>query len=115
MGNIGHAFFVKLRNNSTLECLADIFANNVIPLLQEYFYEDYEKIQLVLGDNAKSSDEFKFILDNPVKVGDLFKKSSQSLELDLHEKTFAIQKEAFDRIRSYIEITETRKSEDDRE
>ena len=112
---IGHAFFVKLRNNSTLECLADIFANNVIPLLQEYFYEDYEKIQLVLGDNAKSSDEFKFILDNPVKVGDLFKKSSQSLELDLHEKTFAIQKEAFDRIRSYIEITETRKSEDDRE
>ncbi len=106
---IGHAFFTKLKRNNTLECLADIFKNNVIPLLQEYFYEDYEKIQLVLGDNDKSSDAYKFILDKKVNENDIFKKSPQ---LDLHEKTYEIQKEALKEIRSYIEITEARKAED---
>ena len=50
---IGHAFFTKLADDPSLETLAGIFEKNVIPLLQEYFYDDYEKIQLVLGDNAK--------------------------------------------------------------
>lgn len=106
---IGHAFFTRLRDNNSMECLADIFKNNVVPLLQEYFYEDYEKIQLVLGDNDKSSDDYKFILDKKVNENDIFKKSPQ---LDLHEKTYEIQKDAFDLIQSYIEITEARKAED---
>ena len=45
----------------TLEKLSHIFRNKIIPLLQEYFYEDYEKIQWVLGDNAKTDDSLKFI------------------------------------------------------
>ena len=107
---IGHAFFTKLKYNNSVECLAEIFRDNVVPLLQEYFYEDYEKIQLVLGDNDKSSDDFKFILDKKVNENEIFKKSPQ---LDLHEKTYEIQKGAFDKIRSYIEITETRKAEEE--
>ena len=106
---IGHAFFTGLRNNSSMELLSEIFKNKVVPLLQEYFYEDYEKIQLVLGDNDKSSDDYKFILDKKVNENEIFKKSPQ---LDLHEKTYEIQNSAFDKIRSYIEITETRKAED---
>ncbi len=106
---IGHAFFTGLRNNSSMELLSEIFKNKVVPLLQEYFYEDYEKIQLVLGDNDKSSDAYKFILDKKVNENEIFKKSPQ---LDLHEKTYEIQNSAFDKIRSYIEITETRKAED---
>ena len=105
---IGHAFFTRLRNDNSIECLSDIFRNNVVPLLQEYFYEDYEKIQLVLGDNDKSREDLKFVLDKKVNESVLFKKSPQ---LDLHEKTYEIQKEAFSRLQSYIEITEERKAE----
>lgn len=45
---IGHAW---LWNISNLETLQKVFANKVLPLLQEYFYNDYEKLGLVLGDN----------------------------------------------------------------
>ena len=42
---IGHAFFTKLADSPTIETLQSIFEKSVIPLLQEYFYEDYQKIQ----------------------------------------------------------------------
>ncbi len=105
---IGHAFFTCLKEDNRLERLAEIFKKKVIPLLQEYFYEDYEKIQLVLGDNDKSSNDYKFIIDKKVNENKLFKKSPQ---LDLREKTFTIQEEAFNLIQSYIEIFELRKVE----
>lgn len=45
---IGHSYFIKLKSGNT-EGLSNVFKNNIIPLLQEYFYNDYEKIALVLG------------------------------------------------------------------
>ena len=51
---IGHSYFLKIKDNQTIEALALIFKNEIIPLLTEYFYGDFEKIQLVLGDNRKS-------------------------------------------------------------
>jgi 5-methylcytosine-specific restriction endonuclease McrBC GTP-binding regulatory subunit McrB len=55
---IGHAFFTKLLNaeNQNIQKLNEIFRNKVIPLLQEYFYEDYEKIQLILGKKFVDND-----------------------------------------------------------
>ncbi len=107
---IGHAFFTDLRGEkATLKELAKVFKNKIVPLLQEYFYEDYEKIQLVLGDNDKSSDDYKFILDKKVNENDIFKKNPQ---LDLKEKIYEIQEGAFEQIHSYIEITEYHKAED---
>ncbi|MCR5457083.1 MAG: AAA family ATPase [Clostridiales bacterium] len=58
---IGHAYFIPLRKNSDMKTLARVFKNNIIPLLQEYFYEDYEKIRLVLGDNKKQDESMQFI------------------------------------------------------
>lgn len=46
---IGHSFFINIKSNNT-EALENIFLNKIIPLLQEYFYHDYEKIALILGD-----------------------------------------------------------------
>ena len=46
---IGHAYFMSLKENATLEELENIFRNKIIPLLQEYFYDDWEKILMILG------------------------------------------------------------------
>lgn len=89
-----------MADDPSLETLAGVFEKNVIPLLQEYFYEDYEKIQLVLGDNAKE-DEFKFILDRPLKVKDIF---SGNPDIDLPEKGYTVQREAFMKLKSYKQI-----------
>ena len=44
-----------------LEHLEQIFQQRIIPLLQEYFFDDWEKIRLVLGDNQKAKEEHQFI------------------------------------------------------
>lgn len=46
---IGHAFFIGVEN---LNDLKSIFQNKIIPLLQEYFYNDYALINAVLNDNG---------------------------------------------------------------
>ncbi len=46
---IGHAFFIGVKN---LEDLKKVFQNKIIPLLQEYFYNDYALISAVLNDNG---------------------------------------------------------------
>lgn len=58
---IGHAFFMKLKDEPTIEKLAYIFRNNILPLLEEYFFEDWEKITKVLG---KSNIYIKKNFDN---------------------------------------------------
>ncbi|MFN3137694.1 MAG: McrB family protein [Allomuricauda sp.] len=45
---IGHSYFIKLHSGDTAGLLK-VFQNNIIPLLQEYFFNDYQKIALVLG------------------------------------------------------------------
>ena len=44
---IGHAYFMKCK---TLADVENVFCNKIIPLLQEYFFDDYEQIREVLGD-----------------------------------------------------------------
>lgn len=46
---IGHTYFL---NVNTLEHLKENFLSNILPLLQEYFYEDWGKIRAVLGGNG---------------------------------------------------------------
>ncbi len=100
---IGHAFFTGLDNNSTIDDLASIFKNKVIPLLQEYFYEDYSKIRLVLGDNGKQDDRYQFIheIDNS-KDRTIFK---GNYDLDITSNyRYEINNEALKEAESYIQI-----------
>ena len=58
---VGHAYFISVK---TIDDLAQCFINKVIPLLQEYFFDDYEKICWVLGrqDDPRKCD---FIVMRP--------------------------------------------------
>lgn len=99
---IGHAFFTGLKDEPTVTKLADIFKKSVIPLLQEYFYEDYSKIMLVLGDNGKEHDGQKFILATETKANTIFR--GDTSDIDIPDFSYTIQESAFLDIMSYIEI-----------
>lgn len=95
---LGHAYFLPLKTKPAIETLASIFADSIIPLLQEYFYEDYEKIRLVLGDNKKQNREEQFIIAVKNNCNELF----GSAEYDFDESdTYEINAEAFENIDAY--------------
>lgn len=100
---IGHAIFMGLIKDNSLENLASIFAKSVVPLLQEYFYEDYEKIRLVLGDNAKKNTNEQFVVAQEVPE-DTFE-GDISDEVDIPEKFYTIKYENFNKIMAYKGIS----------
>lgn len=101
---IGHSFFMPLREKPDIEALSSIFTKSVIPLLQEYFYEDYRKIQLILGDNGKQNDN-KFIVESEIKPQSIFNGSARELDFLENEYSYTINEGAFDKIESYYGIS----------
>ena len=97
---IGHAYFTSLKEKEKpcVEDLAKIFEDSIIPLLQEYFYEDYEKIRLVLGDNKKNNKEIEFITIDDNDFVDLFGNSIDDFE---ERKTYSINRDAMNSIEAY--------------
>ncbi len=57
---IGHSYFMKWNAPTTIavDDLTSIFKNNIVPLLQEYFYGNYQNIGLVLGDEFVKKETF---------------------------------------------------------
>lgn len=57
---IGHAYFIGVEN---IDDLAKVMEFKVVPLLQEYFYNDYRKIQKVLGTTFIKSNGSSYEVD----------------------------------------------------
>tara|TARA_R110002050_G_scaffold76459_5_gene163250 strand:+ start:29778 stop:31934 length:2157 start_codon:yes stop_codon:yes gene_type:complete len=58
---IGHSFFLPLKDDPSIERLARIFELELLPLLEEYFFEDWERVGQVLGDHLKTDASLQFI------------------------------------------------------
>ena len=115
---IGHAYFLGVSNMSSLE---NVFKNKILPLLQEYFYDDWEKIRLVLGDNQKEktnetnsddkqeNNKTQFIIKNKKRASDLF---GGKIE-DIDDKVlYEINFKAFSDPQSYIKIYKQNKTQE---
>lgn len=97
---LGHAYFLPLAADPSLENLSAIFRNQIVPLLQEYFFEDWSRIQMVLNDHRKLPENC-FIVHGPSNAIGLFGDQSS---LTLKDERWVIKEEAFSRIEAYTGI-----------
>ncbi len=74
---IGHAFFTRVRD---MEGLRSVLCREIIPLLQETFYNDWQRIRLIFGD-VKAPLEMQIVREFSDSAGDIF----GELEDDLPE------------------------------
>ncbi|EMP57031.1 ATPase [Marinobacter santoriniensis NKSG1] len=111
---IGHAYFMELANITSESerriVLKHIFRDKVIPLLQEYFFEDYERIGWVLNDPVKAS-EHKFITPGTTSVSSRTRQLSDlfpgEIAEHLTDNRFRINEKAFDEPEAYQHIVGT--------
>ena len=95
---IGHSYFINIK---TFEELKEVFRNSIIPLLQEYVYDDFEKIKFVLN-GEKSNFIVKKVESNSNYISEDMKKGfSKSLQ---NKIVYEIDKEAFEKDENYINI-----------
>ncbi len=67
---IGHSYFMGL---NTIQDLKQVFHNRVFPLLQEYFFGDFGKIELIIGK------EFFVEQDEDAELNSIFANSTYQL------------------------------------
>ncbi len=96
---LGHAYFMPLKaaEKPTLAQLGYIFQHQILPLLQEYFFEDWQRIAWVLNDHRKSKAEAMFLeapkLELKTLLGDI--------AVGGQRQRWSINEKAFTRIEAY--------------
>ena len=95
---IGHSYFMNIES---IDDLKKVWFNSIMPLLNEYFYNDWEKLRALLGE-AKDPVENKDNNDN----NDKNKKIWPSFIKKTEETTFAIEYE-IDKGEQYDFVSDT--------
>ncbi|MDA5546091.1 AAA family ATPase [Yersinia rochesterensis] len=98
---LGHAFFMPVKNaldagdeEAAFKQLKIAFQKKIIPLLQEYFFDDWNKIRLVLADNQKQNDSLQFVIEKTDDLDTLFGNNHALRRHD--QQSTAYELEAFD-------------------
>lgn len=95
---IGHANFMHLKEQPTLNNLSAIFKQKIIPQLQEYFFDDWAKINLVLNGNG-------MLQSKPIEKSAIFPNvDSEELGYFEDKKAWELVPTSFDDIVSYTKI-----------
>ncbi len=101
---IGHSYFWPLINmtdqQAKAEKLAEIFRRKIIPLLQEYFFADWERVSWVLNDLDKASEaRFVHLKQGNGELHKLF--SSKLTDHSLSDRRYSINQTAFSNPAAY--------------
>lgn len=103
---LGHAYFMPLRDEPTLRKLSSIFERQIIPLLKEFFFEDWERIRWVLNDHRKE-DADRFIVAPPGSVAALF---GDDLDGKIVERSWCLNEQALTRLNAFRGIVDPQAS-----
>lgn len=98
---LGHAYFMPLQKEPTLARLAAIFRQAILPLLQEYFFEDWERIRWVLNDQSKPDSAAFIVEDKALNLSALFGSAHNKLRQTTKWK---LNPDAFDNPVAYRDI-----------
>lgn len=107
---LGHAYFMPLKGDPTLARLESIFRNQILPLLQEYFFEDWQRIAWVLNDQRKAPND-QFIQERSSLAESLF---GPDVGQGLAGSYWTLNDEAFERMEAYIGILDASRVTADR-
>lgn len=99
---IGHAYFMSIQPIEGVEGLARVFRNKIVPLLQEYFFEDWQRIAWVLNDHRKQRGS-QFVVRVERNLGRLF---GSKVDVPPDARLWELDPKAFDNIDSYLGITD---------
>ncbi|SOZ73761.1 conserved hypothetical protein [Cupriavidus taiwanensis] len=99
---IGHAYFMALADAPTIDALGDVFRSKLIPLLQEYFFEDWQRIQWVLNDHRKVA-AHRFIQKPASNVAQLF---GEGVSVSDQNQRWSINEAAFSLAEAYAGVIE---------
>ena len=100
---LGHAYFMPLKDDPSLHKLVFIFKNQILPLLQEYFFEDWERINWVLNGQQTDDRDCRFLIQ-PAGNSQLTKLFGNELANQLQDRRWKINESAFTNIESYRQI-----------
>lgn len=97
---LGHAYFMPLQEDGSQARLELIFRNQILPLLQEYFFEDWQRIAWVLNDQRKVPND-QFIQERTSFAEALF---GRDVGQGLAASYWTLNDEAFERMEAYLGI-----------
>lgn len=97
---IGHAILLPLKEDPSVSLLAHIFRSQIIPLLQEYFFEDWERISLVLNDDNRRDARWRFIRQ-PGEERSLAALFGAQRAATLQDRRWVLNPQAFHHLESY--------------